>query len=183
MSIKFGPDNETRFYILPYFELPPIEWTTLAVAEFGNRWYLLFVREASGVKTSGAIKLSDRTSSDTPAVIDEGLEGATSLWKGSLSWYAILSEHLTDEQLLQLAGSEIALLPKFQDTLFDLWDFRKADELIPGLVTGNPAVRYGEGYGDTGHDPLPYSASNVLIHNNGLPITNDGKLLLANYEA
>lgn len=156
MSINFGNPNESRFYILPHFELPSENWTSIAICRPENDfWYLIFMRDDSGERSSGLIELVNGGIYSNPVVINYGLENGNTLWTGYLSWYAVLRSSLSDSELVALSSGEVSILPSYEDKIIDLWDFHKADELIPSMISGLPAVRFGEGYDEYGADPLP----------------------------
>lgn len=163
MSVNFGSNNETRWYVLPEFTLPAGNWTWLASAsDSSGDWYVIFRRSVSGVITSGSVKSNSSVITNPPAVTDGPLSGATELWKGSLSWVAMLDIGLSNSQLFNLANLSESLLPTYQHNLVDLWDFSEPLASIPGFVSGQPAVRYGNGYSSTNVDPIPYQQSAVL---------------------
>lgn len=165
MSVNFGSDNETRWYILPGFTLPVGDWTWLAVtAPFNdNDWYIVFTRNTSGVTTSGNVRINTTTVDPQPPVVQGPLAGATALWKGYLSWAALLDVTLTDQDLVNLAVGADVLIPEHSLHVVDLWDFHEPLPSIPGQVTGDLALRYGEDYPAKGPDPLPYDAVEIWL--------------------
>lgn len=164
MSTNFGSDNETRWYVLPDYTLPSGDWTWLAVAApfDSNDWYLFFARNTSGVTTSGNVRINTTIVDPQPPVVQSPLAGATALWKGYLSWAALLDASLTDQDLINLASGSELLIPEYSVNIVDLWDFAEPLPSIPGQVTGDLALRYGEDYPAAGPDPLPYDV--VTVH-------------------
>lgn len=157
----------------------------VAVTSDGVGGYFIFVRGIGNNRDGfGTYSTGNPVDANGPGLVFGGrydLDQAR-MWRGSASWFALLNKQLSGQDVADLADGTTILVPDHGASIVELWDFTTAAETITGKYEGHEAVKTGSGdWGADTPDPLPYDSGEIpaiLVYNNGLPITDNGKLLL-----
>lgn len=165
----------------------PTVQTTVAMSS--GVFTLSYGRRISGNVSAGAINLTTKVHEKSPGATSSNTSNGgtltiggrndlsnTRMFRGWISWVALLNVGLSDADLDALAAGTKKLVDDFNANIVEYWDTTTPSATITGKKKGHVLTRSGTGYGTDGADPLPYSSGSIAITFNGTAPNQSGNV-------